>query len=70
VAAEVAESPVMAVPAPDPPEVVAEAAEPPEAAVPFPDPMEVAAYAAEPPEATSFTSALVTVVAPIYELSV
>ncbi|KAL0196777.1 hypothetical protein M9458_005317, partial [Cirrhinus mrigala] len=64
-----AEPPVMAVPAPDPPEVAAEAAEPPEEAVPFPDPTELAAYAAEPPEATSFTTALVMIVVPIHECS-
>ncbi|KAL0152197.1 hypothetical protein M9458_051920, partial [Cirrhinus mrigala] len=50
----------MAVPTPDPPEVVAEAAERSEAAVPFLDSTEVAVYAAEPPEAMSFTSALLT----------
>ncbi len=70
VAAEAAEPPEVVVSVLDSPEVAAEAAEPPEVAVPVPDSTEVAAYAAKPPEATSFTSALVTVVVPINELTV
>ncbi|KAL0193382.1 hypothetical protein M9458_011678, partial [Cirrhinus mrigala] len=64
-----AKTPEPSTPTDGSPEVVAEAAEPPEMAVPAPDLPEVVAQAAEPSEAVPFTSALVPVVAPTYELS-